>query len=376
MTKRNRYLYVDNLRLAMIMLVVMVHLAVTYSGIGGWYYYEARDLNNVSQLIFLFFGSFTQSYFMGFLFLLAGYFVPYAYNKKGFVNFIKGRLFRLGLPTLLYMLIIHPLTISIITEKFKMNDYVNYVLTLDFVGGSGPLWFALALLIFSMIYAFTRIIMDNLRRNSGIKAEKKIPHTKQIVSLIVIISIGAFLIRLIQPIDTSILNMQLCYFAQYIVLFLIGIKAYRYNWFEKIQYLKGIKWLKAAMTIGVVFWIGVLVLGGALRGELDVFKGGLHWQSLAYAIWESFTGVSMSIGLIALFKEKFNLQNRLLSVLSDNAFAVYVFHAPIIVFITFSLRGIYIEPLLKFVLTSLICLPTCFLVAFILKKMPMLNKII
>ncbi len=202
------------------------------------------------------------------------------------------------------------------------------------------------------------------------------PRTKHLIGLILLIAIGAFLIRLVQPIDTSILNMQLCFFSGYIVLFTIGIKSYHYHWFEKIHYITGIKWLKAAIVLGFLVFIAIMFFGGALNGELSVFKGGFYWQSFAYSVWESFIGVSMSVGLIVLFREKFNHQNQLVKTLSASAFAVYVFHAPIIVLITSKLSFIAIDPLLKFALMTIICLPICFIIAFIIKKSPILSRVI
>ena len=61
----------------------------------------------------IFFGiyqSFLQAFFMAVLFFIAGYFSAAAYDRKGFSRFLRDRLFRLGLPTLLYMLVIGPLT--------------------------------------------------------------------------------------------------------------------------------------------------------------------------------------------------------------------------------------------------------------------------
>ncbi len=165
MMKTERFLYVDNLRLTMTVLVVMIHLAVTYSGIGGWYYYDVKELNTLSTLFFLYFESFTQSYFMGFLFLIAGYFAAHAYNRKGFSRFVKGRLFRLGIPTLFYMLIISPLTMGITMNHPNLEDYLNYLRTFQFIEGSGPLWFALALLIFCIIYAVVRVIKEGSNKD-------------------------------------------------------------------------------------------------------------------------------------------------------------------------------------------------------------------
>ncbi len=39
-TSEERLLYIDNLRVLMIVFVIVQHLAVTYSGFGSWYYKE------------------------------------------------------------------------------------------------------------------------------------------------------------------------------------------------------------------------------------------------------------------------------------------------------------------------------------------------
>jgi len=50
----------------------------------------------------------TQAYFMGLLFLIAGYFVPDSFDRKGPARFLRDRAVRLGIPTLIYMLFINP----------------------------------------------------------------------------------------------------------------------------------------------------------------------------------------------------------------------------------------------------------------------------
>lgn len=108
--KLERYVYIDNLRLLMIVFVVMLHFAVTYSGFGSWYYKEGVGLDIFSIIVFGYLQSYTQAYFMGFLFLISVFFTPGAFDKKGFKKFLKGRFVRLGIPTLVFMLIIHPFT--------------------------------------------------------------------------------------------------------------------------------------------------------------------------------------------------------------------------------------------------------------------------
>ncbi|HEY5563163.1 MAG TPA: hypothetical protein VIK72_15680 [Clostridiaceae bacterium] len=68
-----------------------------------------------------------------------------------------------------------------------------------------------------------------------------------------------------------------------------------------------------------------MLTGGALTGDFNLYKGGLHWQSIAYALWEAYISVSMAIDLLTFFREKFNKQTKLIQGLSDSSFGVYVF---------------------------------------------------
>jgi glucan biosynthesis protein C len=374
-----RLLFIDNLRWLMIIFVVIMHLNVTYSTLGGWYYVEKHSLDIFSGVIFAIYGSFTQAYFMGFLFLIAGYFVPGSYDKKGALKFISDRFIRLGIPTLIFMLFLDPLT-TLIRLSFVhavpanlLSCYLSYLSGFQFIGASGPLWFAFALLIFSVIYALVRVARPKNKIPQEDNKPVSITHTHVIV-VILLISIGAFLLRLVQPIGTSFYNMQLCYFSAYIVLFIIGIIAYRRNLLLNVPYRFGITWFKIALWAGIPLWMVMLIAGGAPKG-LTLFSGGLYWQSAAYALWESFFCVGICLGLLVLFREKYNRQGRFSKFLAANAFAVYVFHAPILVAASMLVRGIAIYPLLKMVIMVMIMVPVCFGFAWPIRKIPGFAKI-
>jgi surface polysaccharide O-acyltransferase-like enzyme len=117
-----------------------------------------------------------------------------------------------------------------------------------------------------------------------------------------------------------------------------------------------------------------MIAGGAFQ-DFAPFTGGFYWQSVVYTIWECFFGMGVCLGLLALFRESYNNQNRLSRFLSENYFGVYVFHTPITVGITMLLEDIRIYPLLKMVFVSLVVLPVCYGFSFLIKKIPFLNKI-
>src|SRR5438876_1909371 len=86
---KTRLDFVDNLRWLMIVLVVSMHAAVTYSHIGSWYFMEGEKPGIAATAFFATYQAFLQAFFMGLLFLIAGYFVPGAFDEKGIRRFLR-----------------------------------------------------------------------------------------------------------------------------------------------------------------------------------------------------------------------------------------------------------------------------------------------
>ena len=283
---------------------------------------------------------------MGLLFFIAGYFVPGSFDRKGPKKFLLDRMFRLGLPSLVYMLAIEPFIDYVLMSN---SGWTRYFTHFRFLWGTGPMWFAVALLIFSCIYTLVRVLRPASRR--GPQMDAPLPGHRDVFLLIVIISACAFLIRTVQPIGTAILNMQLCYFSQYVILFILGIEAYRRNWMTRIPWELAKPWFRAAPGVGLTIWSANVILGGAVStGNLDPYNGGWHWQSAVSSFEESFFCVAFSIGLLVWFRRRFNRQGAFARFMSDNAFAVYVFHPPVLIATSmFLLSAQHAPPLVKFV---------------------------
>jgi glucan biosynthesis protein C len=379
-TKPARLYFVDNIRWLIIVQVVVVHAAVTYSNLGDWYYIEPAKLGGISALVFGIFQSFTQAYFMGLLFLIAGYFVPTSFDRKGPCRFLRDRAVRLGVPTLLYMLFINT-AINYYILAFRWTSprplvgryFLDYVLSLEFLGGSGPMWFALALLIFSTAYAAIKLSLPDPKEEE----DGELPGHRDVVKVGLIIASAAFLIRLVQPIGTDIMNMQLCYFSSYIALFAIGIVARRRRWLLRIPYSFGMKWLKAVLVVGTIFWLGIFVFGIGPDGGISAIAGGLNWPSAAYALWESFFCLGVCLGFVVLFRERFNSGGRFARFMADNDFSVYVFHPPILVLVTVALRDFSWHPLVKFAVAATIAVPLCFIASILVfRRIPLIKRVL
>ena len=73
---RNRLFFVDNLRAMLMILVVLHHLAVIYGANTPFYYLEPAHQDLLALLVLVIFQLINQAYFMGFFFLISGYFAP------------------------------------------------------------------------------------------------------------------------------------------------------------------------------------------------------------------------------------------------------------------------------------------------------------
>ncbi len=236
--KQSRLIFIDNLRIYLTVLVILHHLSITYGAAGLWYYIEGRP-DTITSIVISIFTAINQSYFMGFFFLIAGYFVSDSYNRKEPSRFLKDRLLRLGIPLLFYTIIIDPLICYAVAVKMKGFDqsFAEFIiLYMEYRGGPGvgPLWFVLALLIFTIIYIIWRRFVPPQKKYS--QPERKLPGNTKIVFFALALGIITFIVRIWFPIGWWFepLNLEFAHLPQYASLFIIGIIAYKHNWFQQI----------------------------------------------------------------------------------------------------------------------------------------------
>ncbi len=376
-----RKLYIDNLKTFLIVLVMLLHIAVTYGPIGFWYYYERTGL--LSTYLLGFFVSFNQAFLLGLFFMVSAYFIIPSYHIKGADLFIRDRFKRLGIPLLFYIIIIGPFLIYIqklFIAKEKVSFlyfYYNFIIK-NIIIEAGPLWFLQALLIFSI---FSILLMEIIKKAQKKKAafEKKFldfPQNYKIILFIMLLAIVTFLVRIRFPIETSAINLQLCFLPQYVSLFILGIFSYKNKWFEKITYKKAVFWL-SVLIFTTLLWPVLLFFSRTFKeADITLIAGGFRWQAFFYALWEAIIAISAPISIIYFFKKILNRQNYLSGSLYKSAYTVFIIHPLIIVPLSYSIKGLDIHPLAKFSVVAIISIPLSFMIGNIIRKMPFLKKIL
>jgi glucan biosynthesis protein C len=374
-----RLYFIDNLRILLITLVMMIHLSISYGGEGSWYYKEGRA-DTLSATLLTWHNATVQAFSMGLFFLISGYFTPGSYDRKGSKRFFIDRLLRLGIPILCYDFVIGPLIVRPLVRFGTQESSGSY---LDFLAryyssfhiGTGPLWFVEALLIFAGCYILWRTL---IKPPSITRTERELPKNLTVVLFILAVSIVTFIVRIWLPLGWNFepLNFQFPFFTQYICMFIVGIAAYKHNWPARIPDAMGKLWLAVAIIFIIILFPVLFVSGGAMSGDISAFVGGPHWQCFALAVWEQFTGVAIIIALLFLSRKYFNHQGKISKAASASAYTAYIIHAPVIILVAIAIRNINLHPLLKFALAVLISVPLCFALANIIRQLPLARRIL
>jgi glucans biosynthesis protein C len=376
-----RLLFVDNLRILLICGVLVQHLSDTYGASGSWMYTDPATPDMFTSTFLTALNSIGMAAGMGFFFLLAGYFTPASYDRKGGVSFLRDRIIRLGLPWLVYSLLLEPLVVYIahgLPGSF-WSFYPTYLHRVDSIA-DGPIWFVELLLCFSILYVAWRSLARS--RPQAASGTGTVPGYRAIFGFILGLGLLSFVVRIWWP-QYWILqpfNLPAGYLLQYVSFYILGIVASRRNWLFSLTPRMGRDWSLIALLATLPFY-GVAipyVLGGGTAGGHPGIElaGGFHWLSLAYTLWESFVIVGVCIGLLVLFRTRLNHQGRLAISLAASVYTVYLIHPVVLVGFSYAFHVVTLYPLLKWGIAVLITLPLCFLASGLIRKIPLVNRVL
>ena len=99
----------DNLRVAVITGVIVLHVATAYVLDISWYY-EERTASGVTEAILAVLFLPTALFAMAVLFLVAGMLTARSMARKGAKGFWRDRLLRLGMPVVVFIVVVGPAT--------------------------------------------------------------------------------------------------------------------------------------------------------------------------------------------------------------------------------------------------------------------------
>jgi surface polysaccharide O-acyltransferase-like enzyme len=95
-----------------------------------------------------------------------------------------------------------------------------------------------------------------------------------------------------------------------------------------------------------------------------------------FVVWEQLVALSLIIALLGLFKRYFNAQNDLLKDLSQNSYAIYIFHGFVLIGFSALFQFYQSSSFLKFVLLLIPVLLFCYLLAKFVRSIPGIKKVL
>jgi glucan biosynthesis protein C len=368
-----RLTYIDTIRTVLTVLVVMVHASVTYGSVGGWFYVEAGS-DDLTKALLSLFVTLCQAFFMGLFFFISGYFTPSSIDRKGLGAFWKDRLLRLGVPLVIFSVVLakYPLYIYYTRNagysgtlwQFTADNLFRYL-------DAGPTWFLFALLVLGGAYSVWRLARGKAAPlGSGLAA----PGIPVLLGFALMMAVSMLLTAQVSPIGNfkplfGFIYLQPAFFPQYLMMFAAGILAYRNDWLNRLDGRQLNTWGRIAAGCGVVLPI-IFVAGGAAAGQFEAFMSGFAWQSVALNLWIALTCVSFGMTLILWLRRRQTQPSRMSKEIGANAYAAYIIHPVVLVAITSNMSGLAIYPLLKFAIATVLAVGASFAVGWLLRQMP------
>lgn len=365
----NKIFYLDNLKVFLTMLVILHHVAITYGADGGWFYREITTTVMPDTLLLTIFAAFNQSFFMGLFFFISGYFLLPSLRKKTTGLFLRDRLIRLGIPVVLFILLLYPLTVWLAYYPWTWMQFKLAMLegwTNADLDRSGPTWFILVLLALNVLAI---PLAQKLNAISVLPAL----HTISVVQLCVVavvISALSFLFRLYFPEGYTIANVQIAYLPQYTFYFFAGCVVGAQRNLHGLMQQKIRVWLIPGAAL-----LAILVLALLHAGDTAPFKGGINPFSLLYSLVQGFNSVAFSMVFLLLFYRNANTRAWFSGQAGRAAYAAYVMHAVVVVALTMSFTSVTLTPLVKFFLVGTLALGGSFGLGWIISRMPVLRRI-
>jgi peptidoglycan/LPS O-acetylase OafA/YrhL len=370
----SRLLYIDNLRILVISLVIVSHCSITYGGPGGWFFIDPGNAPG-TPFVLAVIDTLNQSFFMGFFTLVSAYFVLPSLLRKGREKFTNDRLIRLGIPLLFFVLVINPF-IVVLLQRAGAPLPMPLATILNPVTGPafGPMWFVWFLLLATGAYLIWTAYHPPAE--TGSVDPHPVPGFAAIAGFGLLLGIVTAIVRIFIPIgSTWLFNFQLPFFPQYIALFIVGIWAAENRWFDNIPERVGKTCTIAALALIVIEPFFVYSVLNSPAG-ISLITGGLHWQSMAYALWEQMACVMIITALVWIFSHRLNVQGPVTSAMAADSYTVYVFHPIVLVSLSLLFAGVALPQLAKFAIVLPLAIAFSFILAHLIRAVPGVKRVL
>jgi hypothetical protein len=308
------------------------------------------------------------------MFFIAGYFALAPLIKKGTKQFLKDKIIRLGIPFLLGVTVLAPLSrFMAYRSQGNRTNYLYYWFSEFFKSQNFTqyhFWFLGVLLLFFSILCLAYLIFREKISSVEIKAGKL---SSLFVFFFITITTGLyFVVNLFFSADfftrLYVLQFQTVVFPIYAAYFTLGIFAYKKDWFKGGYKPRILPWT-ITYIISLIIYIPTLIyVSQNLSAHNIVFL------KLINDIANNLSIFSALFMLLALFQKYLNGDQSYLMKISRSSYSTYLIHFSVVCVVAYVSINISLPLLLKFLTQIVICTLLSWEIGYLLTRIPTVRE--
>ncbi len=390
----DRLHYLDSIRIALSVLVILHHAAQPYGPADWWYVESLSKAQWIEDFAVL-----NAPFKMSLFFFIAAYVLPPAVDRRRHRPFLRTRLTKLGGPIVIGFFLVIPVLMYAHYLEFRPHGHIGFG---DYYwnvylgngeeprGWSGPiwpdrqfghLWFIQHLLVYSLAYLFWRVAAEtvrsrrNLPRTPPPRAAPEQVSGLGVFAFAATVAVGTALLRIRYPVDqwlpvAEIIQTEPADLAQHIPFVIAGVMAFRRGWLTTLRARVAYSWLAAAVALTVLYLV--------FRDELTGYFawGGAETGQFAWAGYETVLCVGYALGLLVFFRDRNGGTSDLQRSTAQATFAIYLVHLPIVVGLQYSVRNWTLDATGRFLVVGGLACVFSVAAALVLRRTPVVRTIL
>lgn len=371
--------YLDNLKVVLITAVIVMHGVLGYaSTVEVWTYTELREvtLAPVTEIVLFVLVSPFGFFLMALLFLVAGLLTPSSLERKGTARFLRDRTLRLGVPFVLYVLVVQP-TLTYALEHplgdapgSYWAEYLGAERRLD----TGPLWFVGVLLIFSVGYAGWTAWA---RTAASSHAPPRQITLRTLVLAVVVVASASFVIRLVYPYgsESGFTDLNFWEWPVCVTAFGLGICGSRQGWLDAVP-VRLARRCRDGTLLGAVAMMTLLTIVSS-RGLVEDAMGGWNWAAGVFAVVDAVLTIFGSVWLLSVAQRRLDRKYRWGPLLSRSAYGAFMLQTLFLLGLAIALRRLDLPAEVKAVVVALGGVASSYAVAwFLISRIPGVSRVL
>ena len=332
--KGKRLFFLDNLKMFIINLMIIFHLAMCYMAYAPDWWYVVDKAH--SDLFFTQFILWADVFIMPIMFFVAGYFGMMSLKKHGDSKWWKGRLKRITLPWIVGVaLFAAPTTYLTLYSRNVPMDFATFCNTLFFfnpeTGGSGVLfshvqyWY---LGILTLLY-LGMFLYSKLDKGLLEQVKPSVPGNSLAWGMFLMIFCNIVAMDTITGNDDLWIHLsyfvvlQPCRILLYVLFIFLGAYAWRNQWFSENGYKPSVgKWLPLFLLATLTYPVWA-IYGGFVAANPTQFL-------FIKAFFQAMLLISAFFALLAFFAQFLDGTNKFWGELAANSYTMYYCHMQVV----------------------------------------------